>query len=184
MKKIFALLLALVLVFSLAACGEEREAYGAVGEPLVVLFEENADKTPQEIADLVMAHESIEFMPMTMPVEEGYLAGFTMDITGFEEAVMFGPMIGTIPFVGYVFELSEDADVEAFEHTLKDSADLRWNICTEADEMIVESVDNKVFFLMCPATFEQEETPEDLIVDDGAIVEDMPVYDEEDITLE
>ncbi|MBO5647090.1 MAG: hypothetical protein J6S59_08230, partial [Clostridia bacterium] len=68
----------------------------------------------------------------------------------------FMPMVGSIPFVGYIFKLEDGADVEAFKTTLKDNANLRWNICTAAEEMIVESKDNTVFFLMCPSTFEQE----------------------------
>ena len=57
----------------------------------------------------------------------------------------------TIPFVGYIFVLDADADAEAFVQTLKDNADPRWNICTEADETIAEHVGNTVFFVMCPA---------------------------------
>ena len=68
---------------------------------------------------------------------------------------MFGPMIGTIPFIGYVFELKDETDVNQFISTLKSNANLRWNICTEADEMVVCSVDKKVFFVMCPKYFEE-----------------------------
>ena len=90
-----------------------------------------------------------------MPVEaEGFLMGFSADITGFEEAVSFMPVIGTIPFMGYVFTLAEDADVETFISTLETNADPRWNICTEAEETVIEAVGNKVFFLMCPKSLE------------------------------
>ena len=58
-------------------------------------------------------------------------------------------MIGAIPFVGYIFVLPDDADVDAFKTTLSDNADLRWNICVEADEMVVDNVGNTVFFVMC-----------------------------------
>ena len=67
---------------------------------------------------------------------------------------MFAPMIGTIPFVGYVFTLDEGADVDAFMQVLSDNADPRWNICTEAEETVIESADSMVFFVMCPAQFE------------------------------
>ena len=93
-----------------------------------------------------------------MPVEPGFLTGFdNAEITGFEEGVMFAPMMGTIPFVGYVFELEEGADIDAFKQTLETSANLRWNICTEAEELIVDNVENKVFFLMSPKSFEEAE---------------------------
>ena len=94
---------------------------------------------------------------MATPIEAGLLMGFdNAEITGFQEGVMFGPMMGTIPFVGYIFELEDGADVDAFVKTLKDNANLRWNICTEAEELTVDSEDNTVFFLMSPKKFEEQ----------------------------
>lgn len=167
MKKLFALLLAVMMVLSLVACGEEeRPTYGAVGEPLVVSFEENSDKSAQEIADLLLKDPNLGFMGMTMAVEEGLLSGFgNAEIKGFKEGVMFGPAIGTIPFIGYVFTLDEGTDVDDFKQTLEENADLRWNICTEADELIVESEGDKVIVIMTPETFEA--VPEDEVPIDG-----------------
>ena len=68
---------------------------------------------------------------------------------------MFAPMMGTIPFVGYVFALEDGTDAAAFVKTLEDNGNLRWNICTEAEEMIVEAEGNNVLFLMCPKSFEE-----------------------------
>ncbi len=110
----------------------------------------------ESIANQLIANKIIPFMPAVMPVEEGWLNGFgDAEITGFKEGAMFGPMIGTIPFIGYVFELKDETDVNQFISTLKSNANLRWNICTEADEMVVCSVDKKVFFVMCPKYFEE-----------------------------
>ena len=53
----------------------------------------------------------------------------------------------------YVSETYADAD--AFVTGLKDNANLRWQICVEADEMICEANGNTVFFLMSPASLEQ-----------------------------
>ena len=93
---------------------------------------------------------------MTIDVEEGYLTGFdNTEIKGFKSGVMFAPGMGTIPFVGYIFTLDDGADVDAFVSNLKSSANLRWNICTEAEQMVVEKSGNKVFFVMCPKSFEQ-----------------------------
>lgn len=122
------------------------------------MTEENPQMTAQEIADAILENPVIDFGGATMPVEEGLLNGFdNAEITGFSEGVMFAPMIGSIPFVGYVFELSDDADADNFTALLKDSANPRWNICTEADETVVERADTKVFFLMCPYSFEDED---------------------------
>jgi len=91
-----------------------------------------------------------------MSVEEGYLTGFgNAEIKGFKEGAMFAPMIGTIPFVGYVFTLENADKASDFIAQLKKNANLRWNICTEADEMITGNVGNKVFFVMSPVSFEQ-----------------------------
>ena len=91
-----------------------------------------------------------------MSVEEGYLTGVgNAEIKGFKEGAMFAPMIGTIPFVGYVFTLDSAESVAGFTATLKKNDDKRWNICTEADEMITGSVGNKVFFVMSPLSFEE-----------------------------
>lgn len=130
-----------------------------LGNKLLAEFESqmtaNPEATAQELADAMLAHEAIQFSGATMEVEPGYLTGFDdAEITGFETAVMFAPAIGTIPFVGYIFELAEDADVDAFVQTLKDNANPRWNICTMADETIATYEGSTVFFLMCPMTLE------------------------------
>ena len=91
-----------------------------------------------------------------MPVEPGFLTGFdNAEIKGFKEGAMFAPMIGTIPFVGYVFTLEDGVNASDFISTLKASANLRWNICTTADEMVAGSSGNKVFFVMSPKSFEE-----------------------------
>lgn len=116
-------------------------------------LEENAEMSAEAMADALIGHEIIPFAGATMQVEPGYLNGFQSEITGFTTGYTFGPMIGTIPFVGYIFELDEQADVDAFKQSLRDNADLRWNVCTQADELVCDSVGNKVFFVMSPAKF-------------------------------
>ncbi|MBQ7385192.1 MAG: hypothetical protein IJW04_01660 [Ruminococcus sp.] len=192
MKKTIALILAALMMFAMAACGtgsntnETDPAPTTVGTKLLADFKTMADKTPQEIADALLTNEVIQFMPASMPVEEGFLNGFNEEIKGFEEGVMFGPAIGTIPFVGYIFTVADGGDVDAFVKTLEDNANLRWNICTEAEEMVCEAVDNTVFFVMCPKSFEEQPAG-----DDGAAVggmdiapEDGAVAAEDGITLE
>ncbi|MDI9243016.1 hypothetical protein [Fusibacillus kribbianus] len=130
-----------------------------VGQTLLADFEkqmtEDAGKGAQAIADALITNPIIPFAGASMAVEPGLLTGFgNAEITGFQEGVMFSPMIGTIPFVGYIFVLEDDADIDGFTGLLKDNADLRWNICTEAEELVVHSVGNTVFFVMCPKSFE------------------------------
>ena len=102
-----------------------------------------------------MITDALPFMAGSMPIEEGFLNGFDNEIKGFAEGAMFGPMIGTIPFIGYIFTLPAGAGVNAFIGTLKANANLRWNICTAAEEMVTGAVGQTVFFVMCPAQFEE-----------------------------
>ena len=129
-----------------------------VGKILLMDFEryiqENPDVSAQEMADHILANSIIQFSGTTMAVEEGLLAGFNnAEITGFDEGVMFAPMIGSIPFVGYIFTLPDGGDTEAFLQLLTDNADPRWNICTEADETVTGKAENMIFFVMSPAQF-------------------------------
>ena len=171
MKKVIAIVLALVVVIGLVACAtvgnneettleETTAADMTVAATFVEAFKAEAVKegaTANTIATALSANETVAFMPMVQDMEAGYLAGFDADITGFAACTAFMPMIGTIPFVSYVFELAADADVDAFVTTLKDNANLRWNICTAAEEMLVETEGSFVFFIMAPLSFEQPE---------------------------
>lgn len=129
-----------------------------LGKTLLADFKTKASSgmTTQEIADALLTNSAIKFSGGAMPVEEGLLSGFdNAEITGFKSGVMFAPMIGSIPFVGYVFELNNASDASAFIAKLEKNANLRWNICVEADEMVTGSSGNKVFFVMCPKTLEE-----------------------------
>ncbi len=199
MKKIIALFLAALMIMTMVACAKNDEDVSSnestnseattdatVGSTLLADFRANSSGTAQEIADRLLKNEIIQFMGGAMPVDEGLLSGFdNTEIKGFKEGAMFAPMMSSIAFVGYIFELEEDADVEAFKTTLKDSANLRWNICVEAEELVVENEGSKVFFLMCPKSFEQPEAE-----GDGGVAGDMniPADDmipaEDGITLE
>ena len=136
---------------------KQPEAPKTVGNILLADFYNKVSLgSALSIAESLISNEIIKFMGGAMSVEEGYLAGFKEEIKGFKEAATFAPMIGTIPFVGYIFTLEDGADVNAFVSNLKSLADLRWNICTEADEMVTGISGNTVFFVMCPTEFEEE----------------------------
>ena len=174
MKRFIAFIIVLTMAFTLCACGKSAPAATetpvvtdtpvaeapveqapsgdrSMGEILMGEFlnEVSAGNTdPWTIADALLANEVIEFSGATVSVEPGYLAGFSSEIHDFQQGVMFAPMIGSIPFVGYVFVV--DGDAAAFEQNLLDNADPRWNICVTAEETVSANVDNLVFFVMCP----------------------------------
>lgn len=141
---------------------EPSEAPGAegsadtLGQTLLSEFKAQMENEPADmlsLAEAIAANPAADFGLAAVSVEPGYLPGFSSDITGFESAASFAPMIGSIAFVGYVFSLADDADVDGFMDTLKANADPRWNICVEADETVIDHVGSTVFFLMCPSDF-------------------------------
>lgn len=99
------------------------------------------------IAKALAAEDFSTYSCDVLDASEGFLTGFKEEIKGFKKGVTFRPMIGSIPFVGYIFETD---DAEALKATLLDKADPRWNICTEAAETICVTSGNYVFFTMCP----------------------------------
>ena len=127
-----------------------------VGNTLLAAFKANSGGSTLSVAESLSANPAIKVPVGAMAIEPGYLTGFdNTEIKGFKEGAVFMPMIGTIPFVGYVFTLENAADAPAFIANLKSAANLRWNICTSADEMVAGSAGNKVFFVMCPTSFEE-----------------------------
>ena len=138
---------------------QEEPSSSSVGNVLLKDFKAKAASATsmQELAQSLIENPIIQFMGGAMEIEEGYLSGFdNVEIKGFKSGAMFAPMIGSIPFVGYVFELENEAAVPNFIKTLEDNANLRWNICVTADEMVSGSVGNKVFFVMAPVSFDAE----------------------------
>lgn len=128
---------------------------GKLWNAFVAAKEEKPEITPEEMANLLVTNEVIQFMGGAMPLEanQEFFTGFDeYKITGYESGALYMPMIGSIAFVGYVFDLAEGADVEAFIKNLSDHANPRWNICVTAEQTVVGAYGNTVFFLMCPGT--------------------------------
>lgn len=136
------------------------EANKSVGNTLLSDFKAKASSysSALSLAEALAANSVLSNVGCgAMAVEPGYLTGFdNTEIKGFKEGAMFAPMIGTIPFVGYVFVLEDGVSASDFVSTLKSAANLRWNICTSADEMVAGSSGNKVFFVMSPKSFEEQ----------------------------
>lgn len=164
-NKIFAVMMVAMLTISmLIGCGKKEESGsqtdsqitgGTVATDLYILFLDEIKNNTDliQVSDKLLEADCFKDIATgSMAVEEGYLNGFNDEIKGFKNGVMFAPMIGTIPFVGYIFETDNPDDLM---QTLADHAELNWNICTVADEMVVEKYDNYVFFVMAPTSFDQ-----------------------------
>jgi hypothetical protein len=139
---------------------EENTTGAAIYEAVTEVLAGNAAATTLEIAESIVNSGMLPFMAGAMEIEVGaeYFAGFdNYAIEGYKSAACFMPMMGSIAYVGYVFELAEDADADAFVKTLTDNCNPRWQICVQADEIVTKVVGNKVLFLMCPSTYEMPE---------------------------
>ena len=161
----------------------------SVAQTLVSEFKTLAADTSlnaQAIADALLGSAVLSNVGMmgTMPIEDVYLSGFdNYEVKGFDECVMFSPMIGTIPFVGYVFTVADGVDATAFASDLEANANLRWNICVAADEVATAVEGSKVMFVMAPMSFEQDQ-PSDMVQDDMVggmddIGDEIPAFDGE-----
>ena len=166
MKKLLISLLTIALLFTMAACGGNGEG-GLVsgsgetfGENVLIeariTMEENKDADPLTIVTKLSERKMFEEMSL-MPVEldPSYAPGLDASaLKGYDKAALMSPMIGVIPFVTYVFQVSEGTDANAFAEQLKTIADPNWNICTSADETLTFVEGNTVIFLMSPASME------------------------------
>ena len=113
----------------------------------------NPDATPKEIADVLVGVMASQFKGEATAIEKGteYLAGFdNYQVTGYREGAMYGPTIGSIAFVGYVFELEDGTDSATFVKNLTENCNPRWNICVSAEQTACGAIGNRVFFVMCP----------------------------------
>ncbi len=146
---------------------EQKQEENTVAQTLGRQFESEIEneKDIEKVAKKIAENEILEISVDASQVKSGdYLSGFQKEIKDFKNAHrvdrllhvvhVIRPMIGTIPFIAYIFEVENSSE---FAEELKSSADLRWNICTEADEMHVVVRGDYVFFVMSPKNFEQEE---------------------------
>ena len=134
---------------------------GTRGEALWNAFlkeiKDNDQITMQELADTLLQNPVIAFMGGAVPLEasQEYFVGFDeYKIEGYESGAIYMPMIGSIPFVGYVFRLNDGVDAKGFISNLTSNCNPSWNICVTADQTVAGAVDNVVFFLMCRAAIE------------------------------
>ncbi len=154
MKKVWIILASVLLILMMVACGKKGNSgqinEKSLGGALYPAFEELVEQglSAEEIAAALATDKSLPFSGVSMVVEEGALLGFDKEITGFSSGAMFGPIVGTTPFVGYVFELKTGENGTRFMDDLEKSGNLRWNICTAATDMSMAQIDNMVFFVM------------------------------------
>jgi len=159
-NKIFLIISIFVLSVSfLTGCGTKENTTQVENKTVANTLSETFEKEIKKQKDIEKVAQTLSESEVIVPAlqtfvvgEEDYLSGFKEEIKGFDKAVGIAPMIGTIPFIAYVFEVENPKE---FARVLEENAELNWNICTEADEMKTTIVDNYVFFVMSPTSFEE-----------------------------
>ena len=151
MKKFVAIVLALSLVLSLAACGgKKNEASEAPAMKVEGTMEELLNKTIEQ--------RPVEFMGGVIPVdltdssEDGLWA--LKSYTGLDsaaqisEAAAFEPMMGSMAFSMVLVRTVEGADSKAVAESMKSGIDTRKWICVEADDLKAAGFGDVVMLIM------------------------------------
>jgi len=152
MKKFMSVLLALTMVFALAACGNQEPAApeAPAAQPLT--------GTMEELVNQVVEANPVEFMGGIMPVdltdtsEDGLWA--VKYFTGMDSAEMitdvavYEPMMGSIPFSLVLVRTAEGQDAQAVAEAMKSGIDTRKWICVEADDLMTASFGDVVMLIM------------------------------------
>ena len=152
------MLLALILVLGLTACGGNNtpatEAPTEAPTEAVVKVE----GTMEELLNKIVEKQPVEFMGGTMPIDltDTSEDGLWMikNYTGLDnadsicEAAFFEPMMGSIPYSMVMVRVNEGADVKAVAEGMKTGIDQRKWICVEADDLQVVSYGDVVMLIM------------------------------------
>ena len=150
MKKIFAMMLALAMMFSMVACG------GTTTEPTEAVAK--VEGTMEELLNKVVEIQPVEFMGGTMPVD---LADTSEDglwmiknFTGLDsaesitEAAAYEPMMGSLAFSMVMVRVAEGSDAKVVAENMKAGIDTRKWICVEANDVMAAGYGDVVMFIM------------------------------------
>ncbi len=153
MKKIITIFMATLMLFSLVGCGSKKvERDPVLSEDLTKVLEkiyETADLDEEFRASL----EYYQTVELNEENVQGYLGDTDIKFT---EGLSSAPMMSAIPYELVLLKLDENSDVDAVKAEIKENANPRKWVCVEAEEVIVESIDNTVLFVMANET---EATP-------------------------
>ena len=151
MKNFVAIVLALSLVLSLAACGGKKNQETESAAMRV-------EGTMEELLNKTVEQRPVEFMGGVIPVdltdssEDGLWA--LKSYTGLDsaekitEAAAFEPMMGSLAFSMVMVRLAEGADGKAVAESMKSGIDTRKWICVEANDLKVAGFGDVVMLIM------------------------------------
>lgn len=145
MKKIITILLSSLILFSVVGCSSTNVKRDPVlSEDLSKVLE-----TVYERADLDDDfREALQYYQTTKLDDANKDAYIENSDIKFTEGVVSAPLMSSIPYELVLLKLDENTDVELVKESLKENANPRKWMCVEAEDVIVESIDNTVLFLM------------------------------------
>ena len=162
MKKITALLLALVMTLSMAACSSAPTTDATTGATTEAPTTEAAKPALTDSLDVVAGKISelnpVEFAGMTNVLdladtsEDGqwmvtYNTGLT-NADALTEAVVFEPMMSSVAFSLVLVRVADAANAQAVAEEMKNNIDTRKWICVEANELLVAGYGDVVMLIM------------------------------------
>lgn len=156
MKKLFSFTAVIALtILCLTSCGEKKQQENStIAQILSDQFEilAKTENDSEKIAAALSTNPCLETGIVCEDITGSqFLSGFRSEIKNYKKGYMIAPVIGSIPFVAYVFESD---DTKALTDELYANFDMRWNICVEAEEMSCVKTARLVFFVMSPCFFE------------------------------
>lgn len=159
MKKRIAMLLALVLVMGLVACGNNE----AGGKDTTAAKTENLTGTMEEVIESIKGeHAAMELPLMTLPLDLTDVDGLTYN-TGLEsadkvaEAAVCEPMMGQ-PFSLVLVRVKDAADAESVAKEMLEKIDTRKWVCMEADTKTAAYYGDVAMFFMVNSEFASQVT--------------------------
>lgn len=149
MRKIVTILISTLMIFTLVGCSSSKvERDPVLSEDLTKVLEkiyETAD-LDKDFKESLQHYQTVELNQENI---KGYLGNEDVKFT---EGISSAPMMSSIPYELILLKLDENADVDAVKSAIKENANPRKWVCVEAEEVIVESIDNTVLFLMANKT--------------------------------
>ena len=147
MKKLIALILSLVLVLTLVACGAK-----STGDAKTV------EGTMEELANKIVEQNPVEFMGGVIPVdltdtsEDGLWAlTWNTGLTSGEkltDIAVYEPMIGSMAFSMVLVRVADANDAKSVAQEMSDNIDTRKWVCVEANEKLVVGYGDVVMLIM------------------------------------
>jgi len=151
MKRLFLLLVAFIMIFSLAACNGSKPA----GKDEDNNLEGSLETILNNIYDTAQVDDNfkdyIKNGLMVTPINSDNIKyHLGLDELEYEEAIASEPMIQPGAYSLCLVRVKEDADIEKIKEDIKNNADPRKWICVGVDpkNVIVDSIGDVIFLVM------------------------------------